>query len=164
MTNTESAESIPQVIMGIPGAWTQIQSHAQSESATSLLAIAATYQDECSLSRLARPRAQNASLQKAMSTRISKIGTTTNATKALLADIKAAPEIHKKMKIVASLWLNKKTKCNSMKFTSVHQTSLFFNSAEEEIRNHLTKAIVRYHRSLQPDARCMFEDSPNWKS
>ncbi|KAG6866888.1 hypothetical protein C0993_007387 [Termitomyces sp. T159_Od127] len=62
-----------------------------------------------------------------MTARFSKAGTTTNATKTLLADIKAAPENSKKIKIVASLWLNKKTKGNSMKFTPSTTKALRLN-------------------------------------
>jgi hypothetical protein len=105
-------EAIPQSILRIDGAITQLKGHKKSDLASEILNLAADFQSKASNNRLGQPRAQNTSLQKTVISRYKNPAPGVSKGKMLLAEMKAAKEDSGsgRIKITAGLYMLSRAK------------------------------------------------------
>jgi hypothetical protein len=98
-------ESIPQSIIKIDGAVAQLNGHKKSDLASEILNLATDFQSKASNNRLGQPRAQNTSLQKAVTSRFKTPAPGLSKGKTILAEMKSAREDSGRIKITAGLYM-----------------------------------------------------------
>ena len=113
--NLVDEEAIPQSILKIDGALTQLNGHKKSDLASEILNLAAGFQSKASNNRLGQPRAQNPSLhwQKAVISRFKGPAPGISKGKTILAEMKAAKEDSAglgRIKITAGLYMLSRAK------------------------------------------------------
>lgn len=110
----EDSEAIPQSILKIDGALTQLNGHKKSDLASEILNLAAGFQSKASNNRLGLPRAQNPSLHNStVNSRFKKPAPGISKGKMILAEMKAAAKEDSpagRIKITASLYMLSRAK------------------------------------------------------